>query len=343
MKLLKSTVLLILISGTAFPLEMKIKELVRITEHRENQVSGYGLVMGLPGTGDTRTVLARESLSRMLEKRGIPLEEEKFRSRNIAAVYVMAKIPAFARPGDSIDIWVSSVGDARSLSGGFLPQTPLYGADGAIYAVAQGSLAKYDGERNRGSLDQKKNTFRIANAAIIEKQVTQVTFNDDQKEPPKTYLNLTPRIHDLNTNQKILEVINKKGPYRAGITNAGIISVMFPDKAKAHAQAAEIMELSVEVNTPARVVVDSASGTVVMGGNVGISSVAVSKKDLNIQPRIYTFEDKNKKSLAMLPESASVSELVDALNKMGVSVEEIIDILKSIHAAGALQGELIIL
>lgn len=325
-------------------LEMPLKEIVRITAHRENQLTGFGIVVGLPGTGDSRAMIARESLQRLLEKRGIPLNEKTFRSRNIAAVYIMAKVPPFARPGDPIDVWVSSVADARSLAGGFLPQTPVYAADGTVYAAAQGSLAKYEGEKKSGRRI-RQNTFKIEGGAVMERKIVQNLFNDDVKNPPRTYLQLTPRVYDLNTNEQIIQAINQKGPYTASVTSDGTISVMFPDKALAHSQAAEMMQLTVEVNTPARVVIDSRSGTIVMGQNVGISAVAISRKDLNVETNLYyrPREDDKTPPMSMLEETPNVMQLVESLNKAGASVEEIIDILKSIHAAGALQGELVIL
>lgn len=341
-------VLIIFLQGTVLmALEMPLKEIVRITPHRENQLTGFGVVIGLSGTGDTRAMLARESLQRLLEKRGIPLNEKTFRSRNIAAVYVMASIPPFSRPGDAIDIWVSSLADARSLKGGFLPQTPLYASDGTVYAVAQGSLAKYTEEGARRS-SRRQNTFRIQKGGIMEKKVVQNLFLDDIQNPPRTYLQLTPNIYDLTTNEEIVKTINKKGPYRARVTTDGTISVMFPDKNTAHSMAAEMLQLKVNVNTPARVVIDSRNGTIVMGKNVGISSVAISRGDIsvktNIYSRYYGYEDEEKKpALRNLEESATVVELVDALNKSGASIEEIINILKSIYAAGALQAELVIL
>ena len=334
-----------------FALTLPIKELVRIGTMRENQLVGYGLVVGLPRTGDTRNVLAIETLKRVLSFKGMVMPDMDFKSQNIAVVMVTAKIPSVALAGDLIDVWVSSIGNAKSLEGGYLLQTPLSGADSQVYAVAQGSIssAKHPNQADRGNHNVQTTTAFISNGAIIERRVIQsLTLEGGQTAGgigQSIKLNL---IHfDVNTANNIIEGINKAYPNTTLLSNDGSIRVSIPQDQMAIKFLSEILKIPVQVENKARVVIDPRSGTIVMGGNVGLSQVAVSSAGMSIQIglRRLTNEDgkKKKPAIMFLEESPTVAQLVDVLNKLGLDTQSIIDILKAVHSAGALHAELVII
>ncbi len=341
-------------------LTLPLREVVRISTLRENQLVGYGLVVGLPQTGDSRSPLAIDALRKVLSYRGIDLPERGFEARNIAAVMVMARVPAFARPGDPIDIWVSSIGDARSLQGGFLLQTPLAAADGVIYAAAQAGMPGKLDDTSFGEDDSagqypfrnRRNTFRrnqhdrqntvfIPGGAIMEKEVRQDFWVTDVNNPAVKYIRLSLLHFDVNTAKNLLEVINARFPNAAALENSGTLVVRLPDGAEPVKFVAELFNLPVEVQTKAKVVIDPRSGTVVMGGGVGLSKVAVTKN--NIRITVKGSDEKTKVAGQVLEEAPTVQELMDGLNRLGLSAADIIDIMKAIHAAGALHAELVIL
>ena len=331
-----------------FALTLPIKEVVRIGTMRENQLVGYGLVVGLPQTGDTRSVLANETLKRVLSSKGMVMDDIDFKSRNIAVVMVTAKIPSVALLGDLIDIWVSSIGNAKSLQGGYLLQTPLSGADSQVYAVAQGSIspAKPPSQARRGNRSSKITTSFISNGAIVERRIVQSLTSQAAGETQKSIkLNL---IHfDVNTANNIVEGINKAYPDTALLSDGGSIIVSIPQDQGSVKFLSEILKIPIKVENKAKVVIDPRSGTIVMGGNVGLSQVAVSSVGMSIQigltrPRN---EDERKKipAVMLLEESPTVAQLVDVLNKLGLDAQSIIDILKAVHSAGALHAELVIM
>ena len=325
-------------------LELPIRELVKIGSMRENQLAGYGLVVGLPQTGDTRSMLTTEQLKRVLSLKGMPAGDISFETRNVAVVMVTAKLPPLALSGNPIDIWVSSIGNARSLQRGYLLQTPLSGADGRVYAVAQGSISSSSSgtERSRPGR-QKETTAFISNGAIIEQEVTQpITLNEGEQRV--VYLHL---IHfDISTANNVINGINQAFPGSAQLRNNGTIAVQIPEETESPGFISDVLKIPVTVESRARVVIDPRSGTIVMGGNVGLSPVAVSKSGMSIRigdSRNSGREDKKKPSIVFLEESPTVSQLVDVLNKLGLGSREIIDILKAIHSAGALHAELLII
>ncbi len=357
--------LCLLITGQAPALNLTIRDIARISWHRENQVSGYGVVIGLNGSGDSRSQLALETLKKNLYNRGIDLGEKTLQAKNIAAVMVMANIPVHARPGDPVDVWVSSIGDARALNGGMLLQTALTGADGAVYAVAQGPVAAplpRPSENNNLQLynfsvynrrippndrlnQERHNSAHIPGGAIIEKGVSQPTVMVDDAKKTKTS-KLSLHYFDLMTARNTVAAINKKFPNTAAFGNDGTIALNIPYTADHIDYLTKILEVKVDVPERTKVVLDTRTGTIVSGGSVAISAVMVTHNGMQIEvsnKKAYTYGEEKSPANAELKEGATVKELVDNLNKLGLTSAEIIDVIKAIHSAGALHGELTVM
>jgi flagellar P-ring protein precursor FlgI len=346
-------------------LTLTVRDIARISWHRENQVSGYGVVIGLNGSGDSRSELALETLKKNLYNRGIDLGEKTLQAKNIAAVMVTAMIPTHARPGDPIDVWVSSIGDARALNGGMLLQTPLTGADGQVYAVAQGPVVAplpRPTENNNLQLynfsvynrrippndrltQERHNSAHIPGGAIIEKAVSQPTVMiDDIKKTKSSKLSL--HNYDFMTARNTIAAINKKFPNTAALANDGTISLNIPYTSDHVDYLSKILSVKVDVPERTKVVLDTRTGTIVSGGSVAISAVMVTHNGMQIEvsnKKAYTYGEEKSPASAELKEGATVKELVDNLNRLGLSAAEIIDVIKAIHAAGALHGELTVL
>ena len=345
--------------------EIRIKDLVEVDGVRGNDLVGYGLVVGLNGTGDglRNSPFTEEIMANLLERLGANVAGEEFRPRNVAAVFVTASLPAFARAGSRIDVAVSAIGDASSLRGGTLIMTPLNGADGEIYAVAQGGLiaggVAAEGEAAR--VVQGVPTAAVIPAgARVEREV-------DFDFSSLSSLRLALRTPDFTTAGRIETVINAEfGRPVAAMLDAGTVNVDLG--AARMASPAHVLgrieSLSVEPETRARVVVDQRSGTIVMGRDVRISPVAVAQGGLTlrvaetpmaVQPNPFSqgetilvprtdasIEQEPGTGLAELNGGTTLSEVVAGLNALGVAPHDMIDILKSINAAGALHAEFII-
>lgn len=352
------------VSGLA-ALNLTVRDIARIAWHRENQVSGYGVVIGLNGSGDSRSALALETLKKNLYNRGIDLGDRTLQAKNIAAVMVTAVIPAHARPGDPVDVWVSSIGDARALDGGMLLQTALTGADGQIYAVAQGPVAAplpRPTENNNLQLynfsvynrrippndrltRERHNSAHIPGGAIIERAVSQPTVMvDDTKKTKSSRLSLHK--YDFMTARNTVAAINTKFPNTAALENDGTISLNIPYASDHVDYLSKILSVRVDIPERTKVVLDTRTGTIVSGGSVAISAVMVTHNGMQIEVsnrKSYTYGEEKSPANAELKEGATVKELVDNLNKLGLTSAEIIDVIKAIHAAGALHGELTVL
>jgi flagellar P-ring protein precursor FlgI len=364
----------------------RLKDIVDIEGVRGNYLIGYGLVVGLKGTGDG--VLSKftvQSVVNMLERFGIKVPKEQIILKNVAAVLVTAYLPPFAMPGQRIDVEVSSLGDAKSLQGGTLLLTPLLGPDGKVYALAQGpvSLGGFAAEGAGARIQTAHPTAgKIPNGAIVERPVEEgLKFNGLPKGTPeeiekiikKGEMDLQPRITlslkepDFSTAYKIAETINiyLKGNYAQPKDNRNI-ELVIPSsyREKEIKLLAELENLEIPTDTPAKVVIDERTGTVVIGENVRISKVAIAHGNISIQvkeyPEVYQpypfspgetvvvprteIEAKEKKAkVVILEEGATLGELVRALNAVGATATELISILQAIKAAGALQAELIII
>ena len=347
--------------------QSRIKDLADVEGVRENMLVGYGLVVGLPGTGDRirNTPFTRESLVSMLERLGVNVRSEFLDTDNIAAVMVTANLPAFATNGARLDIAVSALGDAQSLRGGTLLVTPLYGADNEVYAVAQGSVAVsgFSARGQAASVTQGVPTNgRIANGAVVERELV-YSLADRQS------VRLSLRNPDFTTATRMAAAINKR--FNATMATVRDPGTVVLQRASGDAQFSGDMVsllslvegLSVTPDQTARVVIDEASGVVVISEDVRISTVAIAQGSLTIAvtetpfasqpiasfsdagetvvvPRtdVETFEPDGQ--LQVVENSVRLSDLVDGLNALGVSPRDMISILETIKAAGALQADI---
>ena len=362
--LITLTVVFSLVAHTAFA-AVKLKDLVEIEGVRGNDLVGYGLVVGLDGTGDgLRNIpYTEEALSSLLERLGVNVQGEEFRPRNVAAVLVTATLPPFASTGARIDVSVSAIGDAQNLTGGTLIMTPLNAADGQIYAVAQGPVlvSGFAAQGDAASVTEGVPTAgAIPNGARVERELG-FDFNG------LTNLRLALRAPDFTTAARIESVINVNvgKPIAVMLDSTAIELSMEGDfRSPAH-MISQIENLEVQPAQKARVVVDQRSGTIVLGSEVRISSVAVAQGNLSIrireapgvvQPNPFsrrgetvvvprtdiTIDENEDRRVGILEENITLADLVDGLNALGVSPREMIDILKSIKSAGALHAELLV-
>jgi flagellar P-ring protein precursor FlgI len=343
----------------------RIKDIVSVQGVRANQLVGYGLVIGLNGTGDSlrNAPFTEQSLQSMLDRMGINVRNSKGRTRNVAAVIVTAELPAFIGKGSRIDVTVSSLGDATSLAGGSLVMTPLSGADNQIYAVAQGPLA-VSGFATGGKAETLTQgvptTGRIPNGALIEREAPG-RFADERM------IVLELRNPDFNTAVSVADAINAYTHQRYGVRVAHeddlrTVTISRPFYVGAARFVAEIGELSVQPDVPARVVIDERTGTIVIGKDVQISTVAVSHGNLTVRvtetpkasqplpftngetvvtPETQVLADQSGGNLAIV-RGTNLQTLVGGLNKIGLKPTGIIAILQAIKSAGALQADLIV-
>jgi flagellar P-ring protein precursor FlgI len=344
---------------------VRIKDIVNFQGVRGNDLVGYGLVVGLNGTGDSlRSIpFTEDSLVNLLERLGVNIEGEDVKAKNVAAVIVTATLPPFARSGSEIDATVSTIGDARNLLGGTLVLTPLLAADGNVYAVAQGSVIAggFEAEGSAESVTQGVPTSGVvASGARIEREVE---FALDELQN----IRLALRNPDFTTAQRIEGAINREvGLDVARTLDSGTIDVTVPGvfSNRVAAFVGAIENLAVTPDQPARVVVDQRSGTIVVGADVRISEVAVSQGNLTVRvtetpqvsqpnplaegetvvvPRTdVEVDDQATNRVAVLQEGATLAELVQGLNALGVGPRELIDILSVIKAAGALHAEFLV-
>ena len=342
----------------------RIKDLAQIEGIRQNNLVGYGLVVGLNGTGDTlnNAPFTKQSLTAMLERLGVNTRGATLRTANVAAVMVTANFPAFATQGTRLDITVSALGDSKSLQGGTLLVTPLLGADGEVYAVGQGSvaIAGFQAEGDAAKVTRGVPTVgRIANGALIEREI-------EFKLNAQRSLRLSLRNPDLTTAKRIAASINDfLGGDTAEPVDPSTINIRIPAKYKGNMVQllTEGEQLRGEPDQTARIVIDERSGIIVMGRDVRVSQVAVAQGNLTVtiseQPEVsqpntpftqgttqvvprtrvkVDTGDGNK--LAIVREGVSLRELVDGLNALGIGPRDLISILQAIKSAGALQAEI---
>lgn len=323
-------ILSIFISADA--LAARLKDIASIRGVRENQLIGYGLVVGLQGTGDSGNEFTHQSIGRMLDKLGVKVEGADLASQNVAAVIVTATLPPFAKAGNSLDITVSSLGSASSLAGGMLLQTPLRAANEKVYAVAQGPLLLgSDGASHPTS-------GRIPNGALIERDVSS-DFSS------RNMFRLTLHNPDFTTAARVAMTINRElGGQYASARDAGTIDIITPFsfEGKGVELLATIEAIEVNPDQRARVVINEKTGTVIIGERVRISKVAISHGSLSVTVQGPDDDERDEKVFVM-DSSANVGGLVQSLNKLGVTPKDLITILQSVKAAGALHGELEIL
>lgn len=311
----------------------RLKDIASLRGVRENQLIGYGLVVGLKGTGDTSTDYTNKSFGRFIEKLGVKITEGQAAGKNVAAVIITAKLPPFAKAGNPLDITVSSIGDASSLVGGTLLQSPLRAGNDQIYAVAQGSISVLgDGK------DTHTTAGRIANGATIERDI-EADFSS------RKMYRMTLHNPDFTTAARTVLTINKElGGQYALAKDAGTVDIITPPSYETRGVELMATVESIEINPDqkARVVINEKTGTIVIGEKVKISKVGISHGNITLK----ILDEKTQKEKAVddkitvLQGGTSVGELVQALNKLGVSPKDLISILHSIKAAGALQGDL---
>ena len=343
--------------------QVRVKDITDVQGVRNNQLIGYGLVVGLNNTGDKldNSIFTRESLIGMLERLGVNTQDHaaKLETKNVAAVMVTAELPPFAREGGRIDVAVSALGDSTDLTGGTLLVTPLVAADSQVYAVAQGALATgaIAAKGQAGSVTRGVPTAgHIANGATVEREVP---FRLDQNRN----VNLSLRNPDLTTAGRIAAAITGAiGPI-ARVTDPRTVAVDLAGHDPI-ATLAAIEDLRVEPDSPAMVVIDESSGTVVMGANVRISTVAIAQGNLTVRvtetpevsqpgplsngntvvvPRTQVqVDDQHDRKLGIVHGSVTLRDLVASLNALGIGPRDLISILQAIKTAGALQADLVV-
>ena len=354
-----------LLAPAAAHASSRIKDIVEVEGVRENMLVGYGLVVGLNGTGDSlrNAPFTRQSLEAMLERLGVNVRDARLDTKNVAAVMVTAQLPAFAASGSRLDVSVSAMGDAKSLLGGTLLVTPLLGADGEAYAVAQGTIAtgSFSAGGASGSSVTKgvPTAGRIAAGGVVEREVA---FDMDRLQRVR----LTLRNPDFTTARRIADAVNARFPGSARADNPTIVTLA-PDRADPVGYLTAVEQLAVEPDSPAKVVIDEVSGVIVMGEAVRVSTVAIAQGNLTIsvqetpqvsQPAPFTaggqtvvtpqsdvtVTEETGKELRFVGSGkgpgASLATLVQGLNALGVSPRDMISILQTIKAAGALQADI---
>ncbi len=345
--------------------QVRIKDITDIQGIRDNQLVGYGLVVGLHGTGDSlqNAVFTKQSLIGMLGRLGINTQAlaSQLQTKDVAAVMVTANLPAFIHTGERIDVTASALGDAKDLTGGTLLVTPLLGADGAVYAVAQGSTVTgaITASGANASITQGVPTVgRISNGAIVERAVN---FSLASNTNPDLQL----RNPDFTTAENIAAAVNNTlGAGAATVTDPRTVALNLAGRDVVQSLAA-IEDLDVVPSSPATVVVDESTGTIVIGADVRVSEIAIAQGNLTIQvtetPQVSqpgpfsktgstvttstTAISVNKnpgKQLAILDGGVSLQQLVSGLNSLGVAPHDMISILQTIKAAGALQADLVV-
>src|SRR5471032_2502256 len=333
----------------------RIKDLANIEGVRQNQLIGYGLVVGLNGTGDTLNNIpfTKQSLTAMLERLGVNIRGQTLRTGNVAAVMVTANLPAFGTQGTRIDVTVSALGDSKSLQGGVLLVTPLLGADGNVYAVGQGSVAigGFQAEGEAAKIVRGVPTVgRISNGALIEREI-EFTLNK------LSQLRMALRNPDFTTAKRIAAAINDFiGTPTAEPLDPGTVGITIPQQFRGNVIAllTEVEQLEVEPDLGAKIVIDERSGIIVMGRDVRVSKVAVAQGNLTVTitetpqvsqpspfsrggtttvvPRTRIGVQEDGKKLALVKDGVSLQQLVDGLNSLGIGPRDLISILQAIKA-----------
>lgn len=357
--MLTRALILFLSLSTSLPLPAaRLKDLVSIEGVRANQLIGYGLVVGLAGTGDRRqTLFSAQSLTNMLERLGVSVPSTAIRVNNAAAVMVTATLPPFAQPGMHIDVTAAAIGDASNLQGGILLFTSLRGADGQVYAVAQGPVMTGGFSSGRGSSSQTLNhptVGRAPGSGTVERVAPGVA--------PHGIVRLQVRYPDFTTSARIVDAVNRKFEAAAHGDNAGLVSITIPANYSSRTTefVAELEAIVVDADRPARVVVNERTGTVVLGKDVRVAPVAILHGNLSVEiqtamivsqpnplasgatevvPQTSVTTKEEKARNVVLKQGATVEELVRALAAIGSTPRDVIAILQNLRAAGALEAE----
>lgn len=343
----------------------RVKDLTLVEGGRDNQLVGYGLVVGLAGDGDSNAIATLRSVSNLLQRYGLTINASDIKAKNSAAVMITAEIGPFLKPGARIDVNVASMGDAKTLQGGVLLQTPLLGADGRVYAVAQGPVAIggfFGGTGGAGGATVQKNhptVGNISSGAIVEREVPMSFVQDN-------VVRLLLHNPDFTSAARIAEAINGRWNASAMPVDAATISVAMPAEYRGRDVAfiAELGQIEAAPDTLARIVINERTGTIVATSTVRLSQVAIAHGSLTItvssnvgvsQPNSFnnsgqttavqstqTDVNESKGGFQVINEPPSIERLAAALNALGVSTREMMAIFQSLKRSGALQAELVI-
>ncbi len=362
---LSALFLAMVLAQAALPEGVRIKDIAVVSGARDNQLVGYGLVVGLAGDGDKNPIQTVQTLANILQRYGLTVPVSTLSAKNVAVVMVTADIPAFKKPGTKLDVTVSSMGDAKSITGGVLIQTPLMGADGHVYAVAQGALVlgaiSAGGDGGGGASIQKNHPTvgQIADGALVEKEIPAEIVSDHHVE-------LLLREPDFTSASRMEAAINERFANSAQALDSTTVRVRVPEELEAEPvdfiSQLELVEL--EPDIPARIVINERTGTIVATSRIRISSCAVSHGNLTISiasslevsqpnafsqggqttvtPRTEAKVKEEKASMVTLPDLPTVEKVAAALNSLGVSPRDIMSMFEAMKQAGALQAELII-
>jgi len=367
-KIISATFILALLAVLALPVNsfaagVKLRDLVMIAGARDNQLVGYGLVVGLAGDGDKDQQYDKQTIANILMRYGINVPASTLSAKNVAAVMVTADIPPFVKNGSRIDVTVASMGDAKSLSGGVLLQTPLTGADGKVYAVAQGPLVLGGfsaGEGGAGGATVTKNhptTAQIVNGALVEREIPTQIVHDHSVE-------LLLRDPSFNSASAMAAAINDVFTNSARAVDSTTVQVQMPEGTEASPVdfIARLDMIEVTPDTPARIIINERTGTIVATASIHISSCAVASGSITISvtqsldvsqpnplgggstavtPRTNTGVTEGKTSLVPLQELPTVEKVAAALNALGATPRDMMSIFEAMKQAGALQAELI--
>jgi flagellar P-ring protein FlgI len=344
---------------------VRVKDISIISGVRDNQLAGYGLVAGLAGDGDKNPVQTLQTIANILQRFGLTVPASTMSAKNVAIVLVTADIPAFKRAGTRLDVNVASMGDAKSLQGGVLLQTPLLGADGKVYAVAQGALtlggisAGTEGGGGASVVKNHPTVGQIADGALVEREIPATIVNDH-------HLELILREADFTTAARLALALNEKFTNSSLALDSTTVRVRVPDEFEETPVNFISMLESVEVDTdvPARIVINERTGTIVATSHIRISSCAVSHGNLTISiastltvsqpgpfsqtgqtkvtPKTETKVEEQKGTMVALPELPTVEKVASALNALGVTPRDMMSMFQAMKEAGALQAELII-
>ncbi len=342
----------LLLSSPALPTalaeaQVRIKDISRMSGNREYQVIGYGLVTGLDGTGD-KSAMSIEMIRGMLQNMGMEINSQQIVTKNCAAVIVTGMLPSYGRPGEPLDITISSMGDAKSLQGGVLLPTLMKGGDGQVYAVAQGQISIGGFESAQGGAAARSGQKNHLTVGFIPKGAIMERGVDDQFANSGKFSILLQEKDSILT-RKVKEAVDRRyGAGWASITNPGQIEIRVPSSMSDDpvSFAANIENLTLEVDEPNRVVINERTGTVIVGNSVRISRVVISHNGIKIavdeQPQANTAAGRNQSQASMIAVQGetTVDDLVAALNAVGATPKDLIAIFQAINAAGALHGEL---
>ncbi len=360
LRMVCAAMIVVMTACAAASAAVRIKDIARVAGVRDNQLIGYGLVVGLRGTGDG-IKMTKQTVANMMERLGINVDVSDINVDNVSAVMVTSNLPAFVKTGDTIDVVVSAIGDADSLQGGTLMMTPLKGADGRVYAVAQGPLSLGGwSEKSGGGQNSKGHATvgRIAGGATVEREVAAEIVSQDNK------IMLSLNNPDFTTVTNVMKKINLRfGKGTAKAVDGATVEILVPDESTGDVIPfiSELENLQIEQDDVAKVVINERTGTIVMGGDVTISPVAIAHGSLTVAVKPSTTISQPTTPLAggetvVVPTSklkvqedkisftrVSASDIVDALNKMKVTASDIIAIFQALKASGALQAELVIM